>query len=439
MTGKPKNRKSHSLRRRVPKRRAQAPLREALLMIDRLGSKGDGVAPLDGGEIIVPGALPGEEVRVSHNAQRGRVEEVLRASPERVDAICVHYGACGGCQTQHMRAEAVAAWRQQSLEDVFARAGFTDIRFLPVLTSPLASRRRARFSAERVKGKVMVGFNQRSRHEIVDIPDCVVLHKDVLAARELIASMVDLLARPEVPRFSALVTLLENGIDIDLVGREEDSLSLAQREGLGALLADSNVVRLTLEGQLFSQKEVPLISLAGFLVPFPAGGFLQASREAEMALQDYVLENCGGGPALDLYAGCGTLALPLAKTRAVHGVEIAGGAVDALAFVAKHHRSRLKQLTVQARNLEQEPLRPEELAKYETIILDPPRGGAAAQIREIAASAMRHVIYISCNPKTFARDAKVLHAAGFVMGAVQLVDQFRFSAHIELAACFNRG
>ncbi len=432
------SRKPHSLRRRVPKRRAQPPLRESVVLIDRLGSKGDGIARVDAGEIAVPGALPGEEVRVLHDGRRGRVEEILQASADRIDAACVHYGACGGCQTQHLHDEALAAWRLQNLDDIFARAGFADVTFLPVLTSPLASRRRASFSAERHKGKIIVGFNQRGSHKIIDIEKCLVLQKDVLAARDLIGQMVRLLATSEAPRFSALVTLLENGLDIDLAGREEESLGLAEREGLGALLAQSDVVRLTLEGQVFYQREVPMIALAGFHVPFPAGGFLQATKEAQTALQDYVLAKCGNGPALDLYAGCGTLALPLAKTRPVHGVELAGGAVKALAFVAKHNQGRLKQLSCEARNLEQSPLRPEELAQYETIILDPPRGGAAAQIREIAASTVKKVIYISCNPKTFARDGRVLREAGFHMGPVQLVDQFRFSAHIELAACFSR-
>jgi 23S rRNA (uracil1939-C5)-methyltransferase len=428
----------HSLRRRVPKRRAQPPLRESVVVIDRLGSKGDGIAQIDGGEIAVPGALPGEEVRVSHDGQRGRVKEILQASPDRQEAACPHYSECGGCQTQHMTGEAAAKWRLQSLEDIFARAGFVNAAFLPPLTSPLASRRRASFSAERHKGKVTVGFNQRGSHKIIDIEKCLVLQKDVLAARGLVEKMVRLLATGEAPRFSALVTLLENGLDIDLAGRIEESLSLPEREGLGALLADSDVARLTLEGQAFYQKETPMILLAGFHVPFPAGGFLQATKEAQKALQDYVVTHCAAGPALDLYAGCGTFALPLARMRAVHAVELAGEAMDSLAVTAKNNQGALKKLSCETRNLEQSPLRPDELAGYETIILDPPRGGAAAQIREIAASAVKKVIYISCNPKTFARDAKVLRDAGFALGSMQLVDQFRFSAHVELATVLVR-
>lgn len=430
--------KPYSHRRRLPKggRARSVPERQGALVIDHLGAGGDGMGEIDGHKIAVAKALPGEHIRLSYHGGRGRVLELLSASAQRIDPPCPHFVDCGGCQTQHMASELEASWRRQSLEAIFTRAGMVDVDFLAPHQSPLHSRRRATFSAEKRGQNIDVGFNRQASHAIVPIDYCLVLNEHVLATREMMAFMVALLATDGNKRFSIQVTLLENGLDMDLLGCAEESLSLVQREALVERLTDSAVVRMTIEGQPFYQREQPIICFDGLDVVFPVGGFLQATREAERFMQAYIGTQVRPGRVLDLFAGCGTFSLPLGRHHKVHAVEIAGQAMACLADAAKFHH--LSGLSVERRDIEQNPLLAKELGYYSTIILDPPRGGAAAQIREIAASKADHIIYISCNPKTFARDGKTLVDGGFTMGPVQLIDQFRFSAHIELAACFSR-
>jgi len=169
----------------------------------------------------------------------------------------------------------------------------------------------------------------------------------------------------------------------------------------------------------------------------PAGAFLQATAHGEAALVHAVCAAASGARGIDLFAGCGTFTLPLAERFEMQGVEGDGAMVRALDQGWRRAQG-LKAVESVTRDLFRRPMLPDELNRFDFAVLDPPRAGAEAQVAELAASALDCVIYVSCNPVTFARDASVLVNAGFSLEWVQVVDQFRWSAHVELAARFVR-
>jgi 23S rRNA (uracil1939-C5)-methyltransferase len=169
----------------------------------------------------------------------------------------------------------------------------------------------------------------------------------------------------------------------------------------------------------------------------PPGAFLQATQDGEEALQAAVSDAVGSCDRIvDLFAGCGTFSLPLAQRAEVHAVE---GSGDMLAALDAGWRSGigLSQVGTETRDLFRRPLLADELARFGAVVIDPPRAGAQAQTRELAEAQVARIAAVSCNPATFARDAKTLTEAGYHLNWVQVVDQFRWSAHVELVAAFT--
>jgi 23S rRNA (uracil1939-C5)-methyltransferase len=141
--------------------------------------------------------------------------------------------------------------------------------------------------------------------------------------------------------------------------------------------------------------------------------------------------------AADLFAGAGAFSLPLAETAEIHAAEADAAALAAL-DAAWRATPGLRRITTEARDLFRRPLLADELARFDAVVLDPPRAGAEAQARALAAAPVRRVAAVSCSPVSFARDAAILVAGGFRLDWVQVVDQFRWSPHVELVAGLSR-
>lgn len=207
---------------------------------------------------------------------------------------------------------------------------------------------------------------------------------------------------------------------------------------LGQWAGQSGLARLAWAGEVIAQAHPPYHQIGAAQVTPPPGAFLQATRPAEAALQAAVAEAVGDGAHIvDLFAGCGTFALPLSVRAEIHAVE---GEASMLAALDQGWRQAkgLKRVTHEARDLFRNPLLPEDLTRFDAAVIDPPRAGAEAQSAALAASGIRRIAAVSCNPASFARDAKLLIGAGFRLDWVQMVDQFRFSPHVELAAQLTR-
>ncbi|MBL8671430.1 MAG: class I SAM-dependent RNA methyltransferase [Alphaproteobacteria bacterium] len=416
------------------------------LQIDTLGRRGDGVARHGGRAVYVAQTLPGEELTVrlgeaDGDGVRAEAIELIEASPQRVEPPCPHFGPCGGCSVQHVSDPLYAEWKLGIVRTALDRAGFAGTPMLPIARSAPGTRRRAAFRALRGERSVFLGFSERASHRIVDVTDCRVV---VPSMMPLLTALRALLGDMLAVRQSAVaeVTATDGGIDMLLEVEAEATLPL--RERAAAFASEQGLARLTVRWG--DMQEDPIVAARpatvtfdGIPVPVPPGTFLQATRSGEDALRGFVLGALSSGSRpgriVDLFAGCGSFALPLARLAPVLAVEGDEAALEALAMAA---RAAGLPVRTELRDLAKRPLRADELAASDVVVFDPPRLGAKAQAEQIADSPVRQVFGISCNPSTFARDAAVLGAAGFALESVLPVDQFLWSAHVELAGRFRR-
>jgi 23S rRNA (uracil1939-C5)-methyltransferase len=429
--------------REKAKRKAVA--RQAEVMIEEIGGRGDGIARLDGRPLYVPFTLPGDRVSVGIEGTRGdglagHVLSLLIAGPGRVTAPCPHFGRCGGCALQHLEDGLYAAWKSAQVALALARRGLRDVPLQPLIRIPAGTRRRASLVAERAGGAIRLGFHERASHRVVDATTCLILTAGLAALLPpLRRALRPLLGERE----RAQLTLTEADTGIDLLVGTSRPPGLAAHEALAALAQAADLARLAWRGPAGAPEPVALrrpveMRFGGVAVELPAGAFLQPSAGREAALVGAVtaaLANCQ--TVADLYAGCGTFTFPLAHTARVHAVEGEGEAIGAL--VAAARRAGLgPQVSAEARDLAQNPLTPEELARFDGVVFDPPRAGARSQAERLAASRVGHVVALSCDPATFARDARILVDGGYRLESVSPVDQFIWSPHLELVAVFRR-
>jgi 23S rRNA (uracil1939-C5)-methyltransferase len=404
-------------------------------VIGRLGHRGDGVAETPQGPVHVPFALPGERVRGRVEDGRMRGAEILAPSPDRAVPPCRHFGTCGGCAVQHASDAFVASWKADLVRTALAARGLA-ATIGAVVTVPSASRRRATFALRRGPRGVEAGFLARGASTLVPLAECPVLSPALFAARETaIAVCGPALGHRGKPRGGearVLATLSESGIDLAV-----ESASPPDREA-GVRAGRAGLARLAWNGETLALVRPPAVRFGRVRVVLPPGAFLQPTAEGEAALLAAVAAIVGGrGPVADLFAGCGTFALPLAATREVHAVESAEAQVRALE-AGWRGAERLRRVTTEVRDLFRRPLLQAELARFAAIVIDPPHAGAAAQAAALARARVPVIAHVSCNPATFARDARTLVDGGWRLGPVTVVDQFRWSAEVELVAGFFR-
>ena len=402
--------------------------------VSRLGVRGEGVADEPEGAVYVARALPGE--RVEGEIAEGRIARprIIEAAPERRRAPCPHYNACGGCALQHASDAFVAAWKAEVVRRALEAQGLpAPIR--GVATSPPASRRRAKLSGRRTRGGPLVGFHGRSSDMLTAVPGCHVLVPELRAALPALEALVDA-GGTRKGEMQLTVTASRAGPDVAVSGGAPLGGRLGAR--LAEFAARHGLARLVWQGEIVAVAAPPVQDFGGIAVVPPPGAFLQATGHGEETLRACVAEAVGAaGRVADLFAGCGTFALPLARVAEVHAVE-ADAAMLAALDAGWRGAEGLRRVSVESRDLFRRPLLAAELARFDAVVIDPPRAGAAAQVAALAASGVPRIAMVSCNPASFARDARVLAAAGYRLAWVQVVDQFRWSAHVELAAAFTK-
>ena len=404
-----------------------------ILTIDRLGHLGDGVAQGPDGAVFVPQMLPGEVVE--GDLQDGKLlnPRIVTPSVNRVRPPCVHARSCGGCLMQHSADPFVADWKLGIVKGALDGQGLTTL-FRPILTSPPMSRRRATLSARRTKGGVLLGFHARASDTLVAVPNCQLLHPDLIATFPALESLVKI-GGSRSSEMSLTVTRSLAGPDVVVAGAK--TVDAAVQLDLARLAETHGFARLTWNGEMVALRAQPMQRFGRALVAPPPGAFLQATAEGEIALLQAVALAVGSARKItDLFAGVGTFALPLAERAEVHAVESEAAMLTALDKGARAAEG-LRRVTVETRDLYRRPLEADEFKGVEAVVIDPPRAGAEAQTRTLAAAKIPVIAAVSCNPVTFARDAKVLVNAGYSLDWVQVVDQFRWSAHVELAARFS--
>jgi 23S rRNA (uracil1939-C5)-methyltransferase len=415
-----------------------------------IGSDGDGIGRLaDGRPLYLPYTLPGETVEARPLARRGGglagiAETILEASAERVDPPCPHFGQCGGCTLQHWDRAALDRWKAAELGQALVQAGYGDTTLQPLVRSQPATRRRVDLAIRKQAGIVALGFHMHRSDEIVPIETCLV------AAPPIVALLAPL--RALVPRLQAIkrdascaINLLDTGPDILL--RTDGELAPSDRRLLAALAAEHAVPRIAWargdgEIELAAQLGPVSVSFAGVAVAPPPGAFLQATPEGAAAIAAAVVAGLPAGlrpkdRIVELHAGCGTLTFAIAAHARVMAYEGDAGAVSALERAAGQAGLH-GTILIHRRDLNRQPLGEAELRDAAAIVLDPPFAGALTQVEAIAASPATHVIYVSCNPAALARDAGVLHAAGFALTVATPIDQFLWSSRLESVCVFTR-
>ncbi len=389
-----------------------------------------GLGKLDDGRSLVPRVLPGEKVSV---AQDGAVR-IVTPSADRVGAPCRHFKSCGGCAMQHASDAFVADWKQQIVRKAVSAQGLSTA-FRPIHTSPPESRRRAKFAGQRTKKGVMLGYYGKGSDTIVAVPDCQLVSPGLKAAFPALEALISMAASR---KSKVAITVTETAFGPDIVVETERELDPPLRMELAGFAKAHRVSRLTWQDEVVVTMNPPEQVIGDVRVVPPPGAFLQATPDGEAALRAAVTEIVGeAGSIIDLFAGCGTFALPLARQAEVHAVEGEAEMMEALDRAWRGAKG-LKKVSVETRDLFRRPLEPDELAKFDAAVIDPPRAGADAQIETLARSAINTVAMVSCNPVTFARDARTLANAGFTLNWIQVVDQFRWSAHIEVVGAFTR-
>lgn len=396
------------------------------LIIERLGHRGDGIAP---GPIFVPGVLPGEEVEGVIEQGVMAAPKIVTPSPDRVRAPCRHAKSCGGCQLQHASDPFVARWKEGVVRTALDAQGIqTEIR--DCITSPIQSRRRAAFSAKRTKKGALAGFHRKGSDVVVDVPDCQLVLPNLAAALPMVEA-VAMLGASRKSELSVMVTDSEHGLDVRVTGGKPIDAEL--RSDLANVAREHGVSRITWEDESLTRMPPNQEFGTAAVIP-PPGAFLQATHEGEAALLNGVKEALGEVKYIaDLFSGCGTFALPLAHQARVHAVEGEKAMVQALDQGWRTSKG-LKQVTHEARDLFRNPLLPDELERFDGVVIDPPRAGAEAQVEQMARTKIPRIAFVSCNPVTFARDCARLITAGYTLDWVQVVDQFRWSTHVEVVA-----
>lgn len=408
------------------------------LLIDHVGQRGDGVNLVDGFARYVPYTLAGETVEAAAlpgQSDRLQLLRVERASPERIEPFCPHFGRCGGCAIQHWKPEQYQAWKRQLVVDTLTRAGI-DARVDELIDAHGAGRRRVTLHARRDRdGALPVGFTAPNSHAVIPIDACPILDPGLHGALDAARALAAVLKPVDKP-LDIQVTAADNGLDIDVRGTGPLPTSVVT--ALSKIAEQHKLARLTRHGELVLMRAPPVVRMGNAQVTLPPGSFLQATVAGEETLAALVATHCGKAKhIIDLFCGVGPFALRLAAKARVTAFDNDAGAINALQkAVANTHG--LKPIKAEARDLFRRPLVVQELRDIDVAVFDPPRQGAEAQTKQLAASKIPVIVAVSCNIATFARDARILMDGGYQLDSVTPVDQFRHTAHVELVAKFFR-
>jgi 23S rRNA (uracil1939-C5)-methyltransferase len=390
--------------------------------IVRVAAKGDGVT------------ASGRHVRFSAPGDVVSADGALLPGPHHATPPCRHFGTCGGCQLQHLDEEALGAFVRDRVVNAAGGQRLAPETVAPVHLSPPRTRRRATLHAANGGGRPLIGFREASSHRIVDMRECHVLAPELFALVEPLRRMLG--GRRGKYALSIELTLVDQGVDCAISGMELDGLE--QTEALLEFCREQRLARLMLDQgfgpEAFWEPEPVTVTLSGVPVAFPSGAFLQATRDGEAALAGAAHEWLGRAERVaDLFSGLGTFAFSL--DASVLAAEAARDAHLACRLAAARAQ---KPIEAVHRDLFRNPLRADELRGFDGVVLDPPRAGAREQIMQIAESGVARVVYISCNPSSWARDAAMLKEAGYRLAELRPVGQFRWSTHVELASLFVR-
>ena len=404
------------------------------LVIERVGHRGDGIAQGAEGPIFVPYTLPGETVDVERKGERATVISVVEPSAERVEPPCEYFGTCGGCAVQHWREDKYREWKRGLVVEALSPARL-EASVEDLIDAHGEGRRRAVLHARRGgRQALVVGFTGRRSHHVVPIEHCPIFAPALNRALAIAARLAEPL-EPGGKPLDLHFTATDGGLDVDIRG--SGPLGPEATAAIANIAREEKLARVTRHGEMVAQLHEPFIRIGKANVVPPPGAFLQPTVAGEETLARLVLESVGNAKRVaDLFCGIGTFALRLAENAQVLAIDSDEEAIAALKKAKG--APGLRPVDTLTRDLFRSPLTAGEIVPCKVVVLDPPRQGAEAQARELGHSGANRIVYVSCSPSSFARDAAILVGAGFRLARVVPVDQFRYSAHVELVGTFER-
>ncbi|MBU8875721.1 RNA methyltransferase [Reyranella sp. MMS21-HV4-11] len=413
------------------------------LDILEVGARGDGVADLEGKRFFVPYCLPAETVEAEPLDKRGDgtacdLVEVLAPSRHRVPAPCLHFGTCGGCALQHWRRDVYAGWKNDLIAKALAQRGVKAPTFEAPVTCEPGERRRADIVLRCQGKRILAGYHERGSQNVVDVGTCVVARPKINTAIAALRLAIKAILRDGTSA-DAVVNETDTGLDVLIRPHRKFELTLAIRETLIALAESADIARVSWGDRATAEpvivRRTPQLILGDVTIEPPPGAFLQATKRAELVMRAGVTAWLGeAARTADLFAGIGALSLGKPGKLSLFEYDRPSvAAVDATARKLGGNR-----VAVQLRDLFRRPLSTKELDAFDAIVLDPPRAGAAAQCAELAASKVKRVVYGSCDPGSFARDVRTLQDGGYRLEKLMPIDQFLWSAHVELIALLTK-
>lgn len=400
------------------------------LEIVGLGAQGDGIAEAPAGPRYVAYALPGERVRITGD---GAPQLLSAPSEDRVQPICRHFGVCGGCVAQHMSDRLYADWKRGIVVEALRQHGLAD-EVAPLQRVAAASRRRAVLTARRLAGdRIVLGYHRRKSGELVELEECPVLEPAIagrFAALRTIAAAL--------PGREARLTVLATSAGLDMSAECSTRPPASTLTEIAHIARAHQLARIAVNGETVVERAPPTLAFGGIEALPPPGAFVQAVEAAEREMTRLVAAALAGSARVaDLFCGLGTLSLPLARNARVLAVDSDQQALAALDAAARRAQG-LKPIETKQRDLLRTPLGPKELAEFDAVVFDPPRAGAKAQAERLAQSQVPLVVAVSCDPGTLARDLRILVEGGYSLESVTPIDQFLYSAHVEVVAVLRR-
>lgn len=423
------------------------------LTIHALAGLGDGIGHYSANgashdkktSIFVPFSAPGDVLKVritskEKNFYHAEIIEIITPGKSRTTPACRHYQHCGGCSLQHVDGATYTAYKHGILADILKRLGAPENVLKPLLSVGAGARRRCEWKVMVNKGVVSLGYLAPKSHSIIPITECPVLDPVISALIAPLAQTLSALKKPSLIK-AVQATRLHNGLEILL--HVQQPLPAAARETLKQAAPALGIIRIAESadaGYVNIYHTLPAeIACGNVIAELPAGAFLQASAMAQQMITTCILKHTKGyDRVVDLYAGCGTYSLPLAERG--HHVHAYEGSVEMIQALHNtlHRHGFANRMGCTARDLFTTPLTPHELNRFDAAVINPPRNGAQTQVQHLAASELSRVVMISCNPATFERDARILAQSGFRMHEAIPIDQFYWTPHLEIAACFIR-
>jgi 23S rRNA (uracil1939-C5)-methyltransferase len=387
--------------------------------IEQLNWRGEG---LGGGEVFRR-VLPGEIVDMANG-------QVIHASSDRIDPFCQYFERCGGCQLQHWKREPYLEWKKSLITSALAKRGI-EATAGEIVDAHGTGRRRVTFHVRKKDGVVTAGFMAPRSHELIDIGQCPILTPALRDATNIARKIGGRLGDCDVS-----LTAADNGLDVTV--KVERKIADEQMPKLAGLVAELKLLRMNVNGNLVATHGTPTIAMGQGLVQLPPGSFLQATRQGEESLSSLVLAAVGKAKSVaDLFCGIGPFALRLADKATVTALDTDKPAIASLAQAVRL-TTGIKPLKTETRDLMREPVVVSELKEFEAVVFDPPRAGAEAQARQLAKSAVKTIVAVSCDPASFSRDAEILLGGGYKLKTLTAVDQFKYTSHVEIVGVFSR-